>query len=124
MDMAFFAKIFGPTLMFVGLLSIFFRDEAVKISKNFEGAYGAYWFEAFISMIFGLAIVNATKDWGSGWQALIPIFGWVSFIKGVILLFFAKGAHAQLWSNKTNLIMLGILRFFFGYVFVCVGYFS
>ncbi|MDN3504470.1 MAG: hypothetical protein P0S95_02705 [Rhabdochlamydiaceae bacterium] len=124
MDMTFFSKIFGPTLMFFGLFSIFFRDDAVKISKNFEGAYGAYWFEAVVSMIFGLAIVNGLRDWGTCWQVLLPIFGWACFIKGVLLLFFSRATHSQLWLNKTNLIMLGAIRLFFGFSFVCVGYFS
>ena len=123
MDMTLFAKVFGPTLIAFGLFKIFFRHDLGKITKNFDGAYGAYWMESFLSMLFGLMIINATQSWHwSGWMALMPIYGWLSFGKGVLLLFLAKPLQA-LWGNMPNTILIGSLRLLFGLVFVCAGYF-
>ena len=121
MDMTMFAKIFGPILVAFGLFCIFYREEAMKTAKNFAGAHGAYWFEAFISMIIGLAILNADWTWSSGWSMFVPLYGWLCFGKGALLLFFPKGTH-QVWGNMANLILFGSLRVLFGVVFVCLGY--
>ncbi|MCF7851803.1 MAG: hypothetical protein K9M07_01015 [Simkaniaceae bacterium] len=124
MDMTLLAKIFGPTLILFGLFKIFFRDSLEKITKNFAGAHGAYWMESVVSMIIGLAIINAPQVvWYGGLGALLPLYGWICFIKGVLLLFLGD-ALQSLWGNMVNRIMIGILRFAFGWAFVCLGYFG
>ncbi|MCF7851804.1 MAG: hypothetical protein K9M07_01020 [Simkaniaceae bacterium] len=123
MDITFFAKVFGPCIVFFGLFQVFYREHALKVAKNFQGSHGAYWLEAIVSMIFGLAIINGANDWSTGWYAMIPIYGWLSFLKGVLLLFLPNPTYSSLWGNKINNIILGALRLVFGYVFICVGYF-
>lgn len=123
MDMTMFAKIFGPTLIFFGLYTIFLRGDRTKITKHFENNKAVHWLEASISMVIGLGIINAVKYWGSGYQVLIPIYGWICFIRGVLILFLAN-QFQKLWSNMPNRIMIAAVRICFGLAFVCVGYFS
>ncbi|MDN3504471.1 MAG: hypothetical protein P0S95_02710 [Rhabdochlamydiaceae bacterium] len=122
MDMTFFAKVFGPTLVFFGLMSLFCRDQVGKLSKQLEGETGAQWIEAFLSMLFGMIIVNGVKDWGTGHEVLIPIYGWICFVRGFLLLYFRK-PFLSVFNNAPNRIMFGILRLYFGLAFVGVGYF-
>lgn len=128
MDTMFIAKVFGPLLVFFGLANIFFRGASMKIAKHFtmvgEGS-GVFWMESYLSMLFGLAIACATMSalGNGGHYPMIPIYGFICLIKGVLLLFFGKPFSA-VWGNLPNIIMIGALRLYFGLAFIHMAYFS
>lgn len=123
MNAMLLAKIFGPVIMLIALFNIFFRDELDRVSKSFHGAWGAYWMSGFLSMLFGLAVINAQGISWDGWFAILPIFGWISFVKGALVLFLGESL-SELWGNWPNRIMIGVLRFAFGWGLIWIGYFS
>ena len=127
MDTMFFAKVFGPLLLFVGLANIFLRASVTKVAKQFtmagEGS-GVLWLEAYLSMLIGLVIACATfSAFGAHYGMLVPIYGFICFVKGVLLLFFGK-PFLGLWGNLPNIIMIGALRLLFGLSFIHMGYCS
>jgi hypothetical protein len=127
MDTMFFAKVFGPLLLFFGLANIFLRGSMTKTAKLFttasEGS-GLLWMESYLSMFIGLAIACATFGaFSAHYGVLVPIYGFICFVKGVLLLFFGKPFSA-LWGNLPNLIMIGALRIVFALAFIHIGYCS
>lgn len=123
MDMIYLAKIFGPLLIALGFFQVFCRKVTPSIAKKFDGLRGARWLNSWVSMALGLAIINGGSDWSTGCRALMPIYGWCGFIKGVLLLYFPKPLYKNLFANKVNVIMIGAIRIVFGLVFICLGYF-
>ncbi|RMZ50831.1 hypothetical protein EB822_06515 [Flavobacteriaceae bacterium PRS1] len=104
---------------FLGLLfsSKYYKKELPKLVDN--SAYlilGGY-----MAIVFGFLILEFHNYWNSDWTVIITIFGWLSLLKGIILIVFPqmftayKTTILKTENQKYILILLLILGVFFGY---------
>jgi len=104
---------------FLGLLfsSKYYKKELPKLVDN--SAYlilGGY-----MAIVFGFLILEFHNYWNSDWTVIITIFGWLSLLKGIILIVFPqmftayKTTILKTENQKYILILLLILGAFFGY---------
>jgi uncharacterized protein YjeT (DUF2065 family) len=77
-----------------------------------------------IAFVIGISIVLAHNIWVKNWQVIITIFGWLSLIKGLSLLFlpeyaknWVKKMESQQWLQYALIVMLliGLVITYFGF---------
>jgi hypothetical protein len=104
---------------FLGLLfsSKYYKKELPKLVDN--SAYLIL--GGFMAIVFGFLILEFHNYWNSDWTVVITIFGWLSLLKGILLIVFPqmftayKTTILKAGNQKYILILLLILGGFFGY---------
>jgi len=75
----------------------------------------------FMAIVFGFLILEFHNYWNSDWTIVITIFGWLSLLKGIILIVFPQmftgyiSTILKAENQKYILIVTLILGVFFGY---------
>lgn len=103
----------------LGLLlsSKYYKEELPKLVIN--PAY--LMLGGFMAIVFGFLILEFHNTRNSDWTVVITIFGWLSLLKGIILIVFPQMFTAykdnvlKTENQKYILILLLILSLFFGY---------
>jgi uncharacterized membrane protein len=81
-------------------------------------------YSGFLAIVFGLIILYTTSCDKNDWTIIINIIGWISLLKGIILLVFPKHIsfyQKNLLNPKYIIKVLVPLLFIFGLV---LGYFG
>jgi hypothetical protein len=115
------AKILATVYLsyFLGLLfsSKYYKEELPKLVDN--SAYLTL--GGFMAIVFGFLILEFHNYWNSDWTVVITIFGWLSLLKGILLIVFPqmftayKTTILKAGNQKYILILLLIFGAFFGY---------
>ena len=115
------AKILATVYLsyFLGLLfsSKYYKEELPKLVDN--SAYLIL--GGFMAIVFGFLILEFHNYWNSDWTVVITIFGWLSLLKGILLIVFPqmftayKTTILKAGNQKYILILLLIFGTFFGY---------
>lgn len=115
------AKILATVYLsfFLGLLfsSKYYKKELPKLVDN--SAYLIL--GGFMAVVFGFLILEFHNYWNSDWTIVITIFGWLSLLKGIILIVFPQmftGYKTTILKAENHiyiLISILILGGFFGY---------
>ncbi len=103
----------------VGLLisSKYYKEELPKLVDN--SAYLIL--GGFMAIVFGFLILEFHNFWNSDWTIVITIFGWLSLLKGIILIVFPqkftvyKTTILKAENQIYVLLLILILGAFFGY---------
>ena len=93
----FLAELWGISLVLLSL-SLLIKEKYVKrlFAAVEEEATAFCW--GMTALIIGVAMVLSHNVWVQNWQVVITIFGWLSLIKGLSLLFFPE--LAKEWVGK------------------------
>ena len=109
---------------FLGLLfsSKYYKKELPKLVDN--SAYlilGGY-----MAIVFGFLILEFHNYWNSDWTVIITIFGWLSLLKGIILIVFPQmfTAYKTTILKTDNQKYILILLLLFGAFFGSFGFFT
>lgn len=91
------ARIIGPLLIVLAvgvfLNMEFYRSLATEFSKSASLRY----LGGFIALLLGLIMLQLHNKWEARWPVVITILGWITAIKGALLILF-PGLIAGLWS--------------------------
>jgi len=124
MDLSIFlAKIYGIVFIAVGLgmliNSKYYRKAIDGMLKN----YGVMYLGGAMALIIGYVIITYHNFWVKDWTVIITIFGWIAFIKGIMLLVFPKAMISLSLSmiKKMNLTIWSIITLVLGLV---LGYYG
>ena len=104
---------------FLGMLisSKHYKEELPKLVDN--SAY--IMFGGFMAIVFGFLILQYHNYWNANWTVVVTIFGWISLVKGILLIVFPRmfamyrTTILRSENQKYILILLLILGGFFGY---------
>jgi hypothetical protein len=86
------ARLMGPVLlaigigMVVGLLTE--GDGYPALMKEFLGSRALIFLTAALTLVAGLAIVNAHNLWVADWRVVVTVLGWLFIARGAIGLVF------------------------------------
>jgi hypothetical protein len=115
------AKILATVYLsyFLGLLfsGKYYKEELPKLVDN--SAYLIL--GGFMAIVFGFLILEFHNYWNSDWTVVITIFGWLSLLKGILLIVFPqmftayKTTILKAGNQIYILILLLIIGAFFGY---------
>ena len=72
-----------------------------------------------LALFFGLFILNFNNVWTADWMVIITIIGWLSVVKGVLLIVFPK-----VYVNFSNWMRMGdaVMRYI-GIIYLLLGLF-
>lgn len=111
----YLAWILGPFYLIMGLWLLVNRESVLKLYQVFKKGNNEIMltYGACINLILGLVVLSFYREWVQSWEVLITITGWLTLIKGVVLLF-RPDFLLNLKISKTCVLVSGL-------VFVVVG---
>ena len=121
----FIAQIIG--LLFcidaVGVLvnTTFYR----RIVEEFIESPALCYLGGILALFFGLFILNFNNAWTADWTVIITIIGWLSVVKGVLLIVFPNVfLHLSNWMRKGDAVMryMGIIYLLLGLFLTFKGF--
>jgi len=120
------ARIIGPFFVIVGLGFLFNLKNFQKVMEDFAKNSALIYMGGVMALFFGLLIVQFYNVWKLQWPLIITILGWMSLIKGVVLIVFPKAMTKWTESYQKNTVpiivhlvialALGIFLIFKGYL--------
>lgn len=116
------AKILALYYLALGVGVLSGKLNVGRMIKSFEDSPGLTLMTGFILIIIGTLLFQYHNIWGGGWNVLITIIGWLTMIKGVLLIAFPRVLFSfkGLYKNTKVLwvvpIALGLLFGYFGFV--------
>lgn len=82
----YLAEIWGISIVVI-CFSLLIKPERIKkIFTEIENEASAFLW-GFISFVIGITMILSHNIWVKDWQVIITLFGWISVIKGLSLLF-------------------------------------
>ncbi len=108
------AKIIGLYGLILAMSSLLNRQNLTNVFHELMDSEGLMYLSSLMALIIGLVLITIHNVIALDYRALITIFGWASFIKGVIHLMIPELAYnlnrGILHFQKTySLIMLVVL---------------
>jgi len=116
------AKILALTYISAGIAALSGKITFSKIVEDFERSPGLTFVTGFITLIIGMLLIAYHNIWVKNWTVLITIIGWVSLLKGVVLIAFPQFiSFFKNWYKNTRawgifMIAMGLLFGYFGFI--------
>ncbi|MBU0545189.1 MAG: hypothetical protein KKH97_07615 [Proteobacteria bacterium] len=119
------AKITAVIYLSASLGGFFSRDYYRRLADDMYKNSALTYMMGFMAVIVGFLIVHYHNLWGSDWTVLITIIGWISLIKGFLIIAFPKFIWrlSELFLTEKILkiypyvtLLLGLLFGYFGFV--------
>lgn len=120
----FLAQVLGPAFVIVALAVFMNRQMIRHMMDRLSEDNPAIMLSGFISLLFGLIIVVSHNVWVWNWQLLITLVGWVSTLKGVVLLWWPSQMLKMRKSMMSDNMLLvhGVLALVIGAVLTYYGF--
>jgi hypothetical protein len=112
----FLAQILGIVFIVLGLSMILNKKWTALAIEEMIKNQGLVWLAGLITLMLGATIVTLNNVWTSGLPLLITILGWLTLIKGTIILVFPNFTFSYYKKmNKGNIFVWGgIIVFLLG----------
>jgi hypothetical protein len=87
MDMTIvLAKALGIIFVVMGISIISNKKSISGVLADLEEDPGFLWIAGLMALLIGAFMVAVHNTWGSGFQTVISLIGWLSIIKGTVML--------------------------------------
>lgn len=100
----------------VGGLSVLLNGNEIRgFLKELKHNHLTYYYGGFLSLIIGALMVLTHNVW-EGWPIIVTIFGWLTLVKGVLILLLPKQllGVVHVWKNKQALMVAGVIMLALG----------
>jgi len=121
----YIARLMGPVLLAMGLGMLVESETMRVLSQEFLTNRGLIYLAGIMTLLAGLAIVNAHNLWVSDWRVIITILGWLGIVGGlfrILLTGQVQSLGTGLASNTAIIIVGGIVTLVLGGVLAFNGY--
>ena len=119
------ARLIGPLFLVMGLGMVVEADTVRALSTEFLSNLSLIYLAGMLTLVAGLAIVNAHNLWVADWRVLITILGWLSIIGGMVRLLFpgkVQSLGAGIISHPQAMLIGGIVVLVLGAVLSWCAY--
>lgn len=119
------ARLMGPVLLIMGLGMVVESETVRDLTLEFLGNRALIYFAGILTLVAGLAIVNAHNVWVTDWRVIITILGWLAVVGGVIRLLLPGQVQALgtgMVANPNATIVGGIITLVLGGILSWMGY--
>ena len=90
-----------------------------RIVEEFIESPALCYLGGILALFFGLFILNFNNAWTADWTVIITIIGWLSVVKGVLLIVFPK-----VYLNFSNWMRMGdAMMRYIGIIYLLLGLF-
>ena len=119
------AKIVSLIYLSAALGCFFNRDYYLRIAQDMCKNAALTYLMGFMTVIFGFLIVNYHNRWESDWTVLITMIGWLSLVKGILIIVapeFFQRLYEPFFTGRACKIIpyvtlaMGLLFGYFGFV--------
>ena len=117
----FAARILAVTYIAAGIAALSGKISFQEMVAEFERSPGLTFISGFVTLILGMILVEYHNLWVNDWRVLITVVGWLSLLKGILLIAFPGYMKAfRGWYKNTKIwgvlmLALGILFAWFGF---------
>ncbi len=125
----YIARLMGPVLLIIGIGMVMGMltegDAYSSLLKEFIGSRALIFVTGMLTLIAGLAIVNAHNVWEPDWRVVITVLGWLFILRGFMNLVFPEtvqtlgdrmiASHAGVLAGAAVTIVLGAILSIMGY---------
>ncbi len=104
----FLAKLFSLTFIVAGIGMMLNQKYYMEMAKSVAKNEGVLTVGGFLSLVMGLAIIQTHNIWSAEWPVIITLLGWISVVKGIVLLV-APGLMSDLvgsFKKKSQVVLL------------------
>ncbi len=111
------ARLIGPLLCAIGLGMLANGEVYRLMAADFLQSLGLIYLSGLLSLVAGLAIVNAHNVWAADWRVVITVLGWLGIIGGVCRIVvpqFVVLVGVPIISHGTVLLVAGIVVILIG----------
>ena len=117
----FVAKLLAVLYISAGIAAVSGKMDFRKIVDDFERSPGLTFMSGFMALVFGALLLHYHNRWIKHWTVLITIIGWMSFLKGVMLIAFPQSiSYFKGWYKNTR--GWGVFMIAIGLVFAYLGF--
>ena len=118
------AELIGSALFIVGL-TIFNRPYFNAVMSDLATNKGLLWVTGLITFVMGTVIVALYNVWSTDWRVIVTILGWLTVIKGAVIILFPQSLMRMYRSLLYNhfltfggiyALVLGAILFFLGFM--------
>jgi hypothetical protein len=121
----YIARLIGPLFLVMGFGMLIEGDTVRALSQEFLSNISLIYLAGMLTLVAGLAIVNAHNLWVANWRIIITILGWLSVIGGVIRLLVpgkVQALGAGMISHPHAMIIGGAVILVLGAILTWTGY--
>ncbi len=121
----YIARLIGPLFLVMGFGMLIEGDTVRALSQEFLSNISLIYLAGMLTLVAGLAIVNAHNLWVANWRIIITILGWLSVIGGVIRLLVpgkVQALGAGMISHPHAMIIGGVVILVLGAILTWTGY--
>jgi len=102
------ARFIGPFIVVVGAAILLNAQMFRKIGTDFFKNSALVYLGGIMTFFMGLAVVLFHNLWTADWRVIITVFGWLTLVKGAVLIIcpdeLAKSTKA--WLKNTNVLII------------------
>ncbi|MCX6719598.1 MAG: hypothetical protein NTV36_00595 [Candidatus Staskawiczbacteria bacterium] len=119
----FLAEVWGISLVIVPLALLIKEKHIKRLFAKIETEESLFMW-GVVSIVVGLLMVLSYNVWAKNWQVIITIFGWLSLIKGLSLLFLPEliKKYAKKIENNQWLPIGLVVAVFVGLILTYLGF--
>lgn len=113
----YWADVFGPFLVILGLWMLLYSDNLGKIVTSIKGSPASFHILGLLQLLIGLILVRQCNVWNMTGVVLVTLLGWVFLVRGILSLFFPqllmKFIARGKWTKFAGIIPLvwGVLMY-------------
>ena len=107
----YIARLMGPVLLAMGLGMIVEHETMRALAQEFLTNRGLIYLSGILTLLAGLAIVNAHNLWVPDWRVIITIMGWLGIAGGlfrILLTGQVQTIGTGLASNTAAIVLGGL----------------
>ena len=107
----YLAELWGYSLLIICLVLLIKPKQINKLWQAIEQD-GILFLAGFLTLVLGIASVLGYNVWSKSWTVIITILGWLTLIKGAVILFLPetmKSLYSKIMSKNESLIPVALL---------------
>ena len=121
----FLAKLIGIIYLILGIGIIINTRYYHKMFDDLLNDTPLIYISGLLALVTGFLLITFHNIWVGSWVVIITIFGWLAFIKGILLLAFPKVMRKiskSLFKTSNAFFVDGLIIIVLGLVFAYFGY--
>lgn len=108
------ARILGPLFTIMGVWMIVRNKDLMKIWASVKANYACFYLGGVLNLLIGLTVLSTFCEWSWDLPVLITIVGWISVVRGLLVLFAPDWVMARAAALEPFSRAWAIIPLFFG----------
>ena len=121
----FIAKLVGPMLVVISVGMLTNQDTYHAVIGEFLHSGALIYLSGLLSLLAGIAIVNAHNSWRAEWSVIITILGWLMVIGGIVRIvfpYFTVSLGTTVYGSLAAVVIVGLVGLVIGGFLTFKGY--